>query len=159
MYEVACEVNGKCDVDQKSFKAYLARWMAATTRVAPFTHDLIMTRLTASAKAAAAQCIGGDTGQVCGLQWTNYGVYDGSYGVGEQMSALEVVQSLLIGQVRGPVTNQTGGTSKGDPSAGSSSDENPLQMDAVTTGDRVGAGFLTTIVLIGIIGGAWWMVV
>ena len=25
MFEVACEVNGKCDVDQRSFKAYLCR--------------------------------------------------------------------------------------------------------------------------------------
>ena len=27
MYEVACEPYGKCDIDQRSFKAYLARWL------------------------------------------------------------------------------------------------------------------------------------
>lgn len=32
MYEVACEPGNTCNIDQQSFKAYLARWMAATTR-------------------------------------------------------------------------------------------------------------------------------
>jgi len=158
MYEVACEPNGKCDVDQRSFKAYLARWMAATTKVAPWTHDLIMPKLRASAQAAAEQCSGGTDGKTCGLKWTTKGVWDGSYGVGEQMSALEVVQSLLIDQVSGPLTNQTGGTSKSNPSAGSHSETSPLTFSPTTTGDKVGAGFLTTIILITILGGAWWMV-
>lgn len=158
MYEVACETNGKCDVDQRSFKAYLARWMAATTKVAPWTHDLIMPKLKASAQAAAKQCSGGTDGKTCGLKWTTNGVWDGSYGVGEQMSALEVIQSLLIDQVSGPLTNETGGTSKSNPSAGSHSETSPLIFSPTTTGDKVGAGFLTTIILIMILGGAWWMV-
>jgi len=158
MYEVACEPNKKCDVDQRSFKAYLARWMAATTKVAPWTHDLIMPKLKASAQAAAKQCSGGTDGKTCGLKWTTNGVWDGSYGVGEQMSALEVIQSLLIENVSGPLTNQTGGTSKGNPSAGSHSETSPLTFSSITTGDKVGAGFLTTIILITILGGAWWMV-
>ncbi|OCL15448.1 mannan endo-1,6-alpha-mannosidase [Glonium stellatum] len=158
MYEVACEPNGKCDVDQRSFKAYLVRWMAATTKVAPWTHDLIMPKLKASAQAAAKQCSGGTDGKTCGLKWTTNGVWDGNYGVGEQMSALEVVQSLLIDQVSGPVTNQTGGTSKGNPSAGSHGETSPLTFSTITTGDKVGAGFLTTLILIMILGGAWWMV-
>lgn len=158
MYEVACEPNGKCDVDQRSFKAYLARWMAATTKIAPWTHDLIMPKLKASAQAAAKQCSGGTDGKTCGLKWTTGGVWDGSYGVGEQMSALEVIQSLLIDQVSGPLTNQTGGTSKSNPSAGSHSETSPLMFSPTTTGDKVGAGFLTTIILITILGGAWWMV-
>lgn len=160
MYEVACEKNGKCNIDQRSFKAYLARWMAATTKLAPYTYDKIMPKIQASARAAAAQCNAGQDGNQCGLQWTNNGQNDGSFGVGEQMSALEVIQSNLITKVAGPVSNNTGGTSKGDPTAGSRGDDQAMlgQADPITTGDKVGAGFLTTLVLIGILGGAWWMV-
>jgi len=160
MYEVACEPNGKCDVDQRSFKAYLARWMAATTKMAPFTYDAIMAKLQASAQAAALQCSGGANGNTCGLQWTMGAQYDGSFGVGEQMSALEVIQSNLISKVAGPVTNNTGGTSQGNPSAGTGGDSNSpgITVDPITTGDKVGAGFLTSLVLVGVLGGAWWMV-
>jgi mannan endo-1,6-alpha-mannosidase len=155
MKEVACEDNGKCDVDQRSFKAYLSRWMAATTKLAPWTEDTIMTRLSASAKAAVATCSGGADGNQCGLQWTT-GSFDGSMGVGEQMSVLEVIQSNLIGQVSGPVTNATGGTSKGDPSAGSGA-QPAINLNTITTGDKAGAGILTTLVLITMFCGSWWM--
>jgi mannan endo-1,6-alpha-mannosidase len=159
MYEIACEPNGKCDVDQRSFKAYLSRWMAATTKVAPWTSDIIMPRLKASAQAAAKQCSGGTDGVTCGLKWTTNGVWDGSFGVGEQMSAMEVTQSLLIEQVAGPVTNSTGGTSKGNPAAGSQTSSSVINLDKITTGDRVGAGFLTLMVIVSILAGAWWLVV
>jgi len=159
MFEVACEPNGECNVDQRSFKGYLARWMAATIKMAPFTYDLIMPKLQASAQAAAAQCSGGADGNTCGLQWTQGAKYDGSFGVGEQMSAMEVIQSNLITKVAGPVTNNTGGTSKGNPSAGTGGD-NPIAVEAatITTGDKAGAGFLTVLILVGMVGGAWWMV-
>lgn len=160
MSEVACESNGKCDVDQMSFKAYLARWMAATTKMAPFTYDAVQAKLASSATAAAEQCSGGNNGRMCGLRWTMGATWDGSFGVGQQMSALEVIQSNLINQVGGPVTNATGGTSKGDPTAGGGNDAKAaLGYITVTSGDRVGAGFLTTVVLIGVLGGAWWMIV
>jgi mannan endo-1,6-alpha-mannosidase len=158
MFEVACETNGKCDLDQRSFKAYLSRWMASTTKVAPWTAELIMPRLRTSALAAAKQCSGGEDGKSCGLKWTTNGVWDGFQGVGEQMSALEVVQAMLINQVTGPVTTNTGGTSKSNPAAGSDSSDQPITFNDITTGDKAGAGFLTTLVLVGIIGGAWWMV-
>jgi len=162
LYEVACETNGKCNNDQMSFKAYLARWLAATTKMAPFTYDTIMPLLRTSAAAAALQCSGGASGRTCGLKWTNEANYDGTYGVGQQMSALEVIQSNLITQVAGPVTNNTGGTSQGNSAAGSGSSDTSAAtgqfQDSPTTGDRVGAGFLTTVVLVGVLGGVWWMV-
>lgn len=159
MYEVACEDNGKCNIDQRSFKAYLGRWMAATMVRAPFTKELILPLLQSSARAAAKSCTGGSDGQQCGLKWTT-GSFDGLQGVGEQMSALEIFQSQLWDTVPGPVTAKTGGISEGDPSAGTGGDESPeaLQLDDITTGDKVGAGFLTTMILIGVVGGAWWMV-
>lgn len=160
MYEVACESNGKCDVDQLSFKAYLARWMAATTKMAAFTTAFIMPKLQASAAAAAQQCSGGKDGVTCGLKWTNLGVYDGTFGVGQQMSALEVVASNLIAKVDPPVTTVTGGTSKGDPSAGTGAKTGPTGMakSSITRGDKAGAGLLTALVLVGVVGGVWWMV-
>jgi mannan endo-1,6-alpha-mannosidase len=157
MFEVACEGNGKCNIDQMSFKAYLARWMAATTKMAPWTFDAVMARLRPSALAAAAQCNGGDTGRTCGLIWTNNGTWDGTNGVGQQMSAMEVIQSNLIAQVKPPLTNTTGGTSKGDPNAGVGTGQMAIEGWTVTTGDKVGAAFLTTFVLIGFIGGALWI--
>ncbi len=157
---MACETNGKCDNDQMSFKAYLARWMAATTKVAPYTFDTIMPLLKSSATAAAQQCSGGNNGRMCGLKWTDGATWDGTTGVGQQMSALEVIQSNLITKVSAPFTNTTGGTSQGNPDAGSGSVSSSTQLVSTptTTGDRVGAGFLTTLVVVSILGGAWWMI-
>jgi mannan endo-1,6-alpha-mannosidase len=159
MQEVACEGVGRCDVDQQSFKAYLARWMAATTKMAPWTYDTIMAKLGPSALAAAAQCSGGANGMTCGLKWTNGANWDGSNGVGQQMAALEVIQSNLIQQVGGPVTNSTGGTSQGDPNAGSKPAAAILQQGPATTGDKAGAGILTALVLVSFVGMIWWMIV
>lgn len=160
MYEVACEGPGTCDTDNYSFKAYLARWMAATTKYAPFTYDIIMPKLRASAQAAAAQCTGGDNGQKCGMIWTNNGKWDGTQGVGQQMAALSVIQANLIQQAAIPVTNSTGGTSKGNPGAGGgATGSNPVSpTSSIQTGDRAGAGILTTLVLIWLLGGIWWMI-
>lgn len=159
MMEVACENNGKCDVDQHSFKAYLARWMAATTKMAPFTYDRIIERLRVSAAAAALQCSGGDSGRVCGLRWQDNSTWDGSYGVGQQMAALEVVQSNLIAQSPGPLTNKTGGTSVGNPNAGSSNNDIAIVVGpSPGNGEKVGAGFLTAIVILPFVGMLWWMV-
>jgi len=153
MVEIACESTQNCNTDQLSFKAYLSRWMAASTKMAPFIEPKISTYLQTSAKAAAASCSGGTDGVTCGTQW-NIGRYDGTYGVGQQMSALEVVQGLLIDQVAGPVSNTTGGTSRGDPSAGTGPKHGPNAAPRViSTADKAGAGILTAMVLSGIIGG------
>ncbi|CAL3964493.1 unnamed protein product, partial [Diplocarpon coronariae] len=157
MQEVACENNGLCNVDQHSFKAYLSRWMAATTKMAPHTSDLIMAKLAPSAKAAALQCSGGDNGRTCGLKWTMGATWDGSYGVGQQMAALEIVQSNLITRVAGPVSNATGGTSVGDPSAGSDYSNTYNPLTPATTGDKAGAGILTALVLVSFTAMTWWM--
>lgn len=158
MFEVACEPNGKCNVDQRSFKAYLSRWMAATTKVAPWTTERLEPMMIASRQAAVTTCTGGDGGNQCGLKWTT-GAFDGSTGVGEQMSVLEIMGTAMISKVAGPLTNSTGGTSRGDPSAGSNSAKTPTGANTVSTGDKAGAGFLTAVILVGILGGAWWMVV
>ena len=146
MYEAECEPQSNCDNDQQSFKAYLSRWMAGTTLLAPWTYDTIMGYLMPSATAAAAQCDGGTTGQVCGLHWYENSTYDGLYGPGEQMAAMQVFQSLLIGGLQAPFTTETGGTSKGDPTAGTGSGTSVTTaagLRTVTSGDKAGAGILT----------------
>jgi mannan endo-1,6-alpha-mannosidase len=98
MYEWACETgeSGRhCNLDQQSFKAYLSRFMAKTAIMAPFTKDTITKYLKASAVGAAKSCSGGTDGTTCGSKWYT-GAWDGTSGVGQQLSALEVTQSLLM---------------------------------------------------------------
>lgn len=159
MWEAACEGVNRCDVDQQSFKAYLARWMAATTKMAPYTYDTVMGKLGPSAAAAALQCSGGDNGRTCGMKWTQGSTWDGTWGVGQQMSALEVIQSNLIHQVAGPVTNSTGGTSKGNPNAGAKPAAAILEVGPATTTDKAGAGFLTALFCLSLLGMFWCMIV
>lgn len=153
MFEAACELSGKCDVDQHSFKAYLSRWMVATAIAAPWTYDTIMPLIRTSAAAAALQCSGtggNQDGETCGFQWTKEGVWDGTNGVGQQMSALEVIQGNLVKQAPKLVTNSTGGTSPGNSAAGGNSASTAAGINAgrdITTGDKVGAGFVTVILL------------
>lgn len=85
MSELQCESTLVCNEDQKSFKAYLARWMAVTALLVPSTAATIVPKLAASAQGAAAQCVGGSTGQECGLQWYTT-TWDGTSGVGQQVS-------------------------------------------------------------------------
>jgi mannan endo-1,6-alpha-mannosidase len=163
MYEAACEdVNGSgtCDTDQLSFKAYLSRWLAATTKVAPYTRTQIMAWLSTSASAAAEQCDGGTSGTTCGEHWTEGSTYDSTYGVGQQMSALSVVQSNLIDDAAELVTNTTGGTSQGNAAAGTSSSTSDSEtvITPATGGDKAGAGILTALMLCGLLGGVGFMV-
>lgn len=84
MSEIECEPTSICSSDQSSFKAYLSRWMAVTSVIAPFTAAIITPKLQASANGAAGQCNGGTNGRMCGRQWwTNK--WDGSSGVGQQV--------------------------------------------------------------------------
>lgn len=129
--------------------------MGDVAKVAPFTYKTIMKRLQKSATAAAAQCTGGDSGTQCGTRWTT-GSYDGSPGIGQQLSALEVVQVTLLDSVTGPLTGTTGGSSTGDSSAGTgASGASPNAHDegqGPSHKDRVGAGILTAVIVILIIG-------
>lgn len=136
--------------------------MAASTKVAPFLSDLVAPYLAASATAAAASCSGGTDGVTCGTIWwhnaSTTSAWDGTWGVGQQLCALEVIQSNLINTVRGPLTNTTGGTSQGDPHAGSKGDTDPTSFDAISTGDKAGAAIITIIVLVGWVGSMVWLI-
>ena len=87
-------------------------------------------------------------------------MYDGTTGVGQQMSALGVIHSAMV-QIPGeklvaPVTNSTGGTSLGDASAGTMTPglNMPVTQIVVTTGDKLAASFLTVAMVGGVIGGS-----
>ncbi|EER28519.1 Glycosyl hydrolase family 76 protein [Coccidioides posadasii C735 delta SOWgp] len=154
MVESSCEPHDNCLTDQRSFKAFLSRWMAETTQLAPFTRELIMPKLRASAMAAAKACTGGNDGKSCGLKWSTGG-FDGSVGIGEQMAALEVIQSNLIDSVDPPVTEKNGGTSKGNPGAGVSTGDAIGMQRGIKTADKAGA-WITTMILIGVILGGFY---
>ena len=160
-----CEPKALCNADQKSFKAYLARWMTLTSQLATFTFKQVHRLLGNSAKMAADTCIGGPRGTSCGMVWWKNGTFDET-GVGQQMSALETTLSVLIsfddpdpvgsnsGQPKSgiapPKTNLTGGTSASNPDAG----HNPNApkdgeiADPVLMKDRIGAWFLTVVLAI-----------
>jgi mannan endo-1,6-alpha-mannosidase len=165
MAEVACEIPlpQTCNYDQPSFKAYLSRWMSVTMQLAPFTNSTIAPILKASADAAAITCVG-NGGNFCGRRWYQT-TFDGYFGVGEQMSAMSVIQSNLIKNVDPPVTLQKGGTSQSDPNAAqgtggdSSTDTITVDMGPVTGGDKAGAGILTVLGLAFAIGGGSWMII
>lgn len=158
-----CEAKELCDTDQESFKAYLARWLGVCMQMAPWTHDIIMPRLQTSAKAAAQTCVGasqhGAGNYACGMRWWWDG-HDGIQGVGQQMTALNVISVLNVDRVAPPYTSRTGGESKGDPGLGTGSvdDDIPqLHKDPITAGDKAGASILTILIMAFVFGGAWWL--
>lgn len=163
MTEVACESVHLCDLDQQSFKAYLSRWMAATTKWAPWTYERVKPLLEASAMAAAQQCTGGKNGRMCGLMWANNnGQWDGTTGVGQQMAAMEVVLANMIKNLSAPLTNYTGGTSVGDPEAGTATGDNGRPASAamarpVTKADIAGSWILTILVIGLLVGEVWFI--
>lgn len=167
MYEPPCEPQSNCKTDSFTFKAFLVRWMAKTTQLMSSTYDTIYPLLEASGKAAAAQCDGtasasqGYTieGSACGQHWVWGSQYDGASGVGQQMAGLSAVFFPLVKSAPTPYTSNSGGTSKGDSSAGSSKTDGTVSgVRAITTADKVGAGILTTMTLGGLMGGCWFMI-
>lgn len=73
------------------------------------------------------------------------------------MAVLEIIQSNLVDTAPGWVSAVKGtGTSEGDVNAGSdsSSTADDLMVTPVTTSDRAGAGILTALILIGVVGGS-----
>lgn len=95
MFEEMCEKSSTCNVDQYSMKAYLARWLAGTSILAPYTAGRIGGLLRASAGGAARSCTAGPSGSTCGVKWYTSDS-DGISGLGQQLSALEAISALLV---------------------------------------------------------------
>jgi mannan endo-1,6-alpha-mannosidase len=144
--EPSCETARTCTTDMQSFKGFVHRWYATATTIAPFIADQVLPVLSDSANAAIKTCTAGSNGRQCGFVWTN-ATNDGLLGAGEQMDVLGATSALLVSAVHAPLTAKTGGTSKGNPTAGQSSDNGTPEFSPITTGDRAGAGILTAVVL------------
>lgn len=160
MAETACETSNNCNIDQRTFKAYLARWMASTIKVAPWTEELMTPLLEPSREAAAKACNdNGDGTATCSLKWTTGGFdSSSSTGLGENMAALEMIGTALVDVIAGPVTNQTGGTSEGNPDAGMTSPDTPTEkVDPIDNSDRAAAAILTIVLMGSMLAGAYWM--
>ena len=158
MVEIQCELSNSCDTDQLSFKAYLAKWMAQSALLAPPVASTLQPLLQNSATKAAAQCSGNKYGRssICGAKWTS-STWDGTDGIGQSMSALSVIQANLAPQSKSPVTTKTGGTSKGNPEAGTVQTQ-LVNYAPITTKDVVGAAFLTVGLAVSIVGMSIWIV-
>lgn len=158
MYEAACQPVDNCNQDQRSFKAYFARFLGQTAVMIPETSDLIMRYLRTSAVAAAQSCSGGTDGHTCGLNWTNGTGWDGKYGLGEQLCALEVMVNLRVNDVSPPYTAENGGSSIGNPAAGYGTQEiNASPLD-LSSGDKAGAGIITAIIGVSLVAAGVWLV-
>ena len=126
--------------------------------MAPYTADQIFPLLATSAVAAGATCTGTGATMTCSLQWT-LGTYDGrARGVGELLSLFNVLNSNLIKFVAPPVTGNTGGTSQGDPNAGTQGNPVVGTVTPATTGDKALAGVLTGTCAIMLGFGGWMMI-
>lgn len=134
--------------------------LATIAQVAPFTSDKIQPLLLQTAKSVVSQCSGGGNGHMCGFQWAS-GQFSGRATAGTQMSSLGAVLSVLVARERipPPVTESTGGTSKGNPGAGFGSQPKAQELAPITTGSKVAAGFLTLFFLASLGGIQTWMVI
>lgn len=155
--EVTCETGdpSPCTIDSPAFKGFLARWMAMAAQMAPWIQPRVNSILTTSAQAAASVCTnpanpGHDqiSGSVCSRRWYQNHA-DGRTGLGEQMSALAVFQSLLVPGTALPYTATNGGNSTSDPGAGGNRILGPSTPDewvyefTVDAGQNAGAAILT----------------
>lgn len=155
--EKTCAPYKKCNNDQRSFLALLVRNLGLTATLVPEYYDTIRNdMLESSAVAAATSCSGGTDGITCGQNW-GYGGWDGYYGLGEQMNALEVVMSMITVD-HAPYTSSNGGSSASDPDAGNSSSSSTTNYNVldIKTKDKAGAAILTAVVLgLTLSGGVW----
>lgn len=158
MYEAACQPTNVCDTNQRSFKGIYSRFLGLTCLMAPPLNDEIQKYLTYSTNAILKSCTGGSDGHTCGLDWSK-GSWDGVYGLGEQMSALEALQNRLIWTRPGPLTHDTGASSKGNGSAGTINSHyfDPITLK-ITNRDRTVAGIITVLILLFLALGAFWMI-
>jgi hypothetical protein len=94
----------------------------------------------------------------CGMSWWKTG-FDGVKGLGQQISALNILTVLLVDSVPPPFTSKTGGNSKGNADLGKGSEDSSIPdfFEPISTADRAGASILTILVVGFWVSGAWWL--
>lgn len=159
MYEAACQPTGRCNNDQRCFKAIFSRFLGLTCLMAPAMNSDIQSYLADTIPGVQASCSGGTDGHTCGLNWGNSS-WDGFYGLGEQMSALELLLNTLVWEKPPPLSQDTGASSQGNGSAGTGSRTSTHTNEITVTGkDKAGAGVITAVVILLLLVSAWWMVI
>ncbi|CCC67833.1 hypothetical protein NCAS_0A12750 [Naumovozyma castellii] len=158
LYEAACQKSGTCNNDQRSFKAYFLRFLGQTAQLVSETQPTIMKWLNASAYAAAQSCSGGTDGHTCGLNWFSGG-WDGMYGLGEQMSALEALVNTRVLHLPGPYNSTDGGSSIGNSAAGTEQEATNLAPLHITDGSKAAAAIITSVVGISIVAAGVWLII
>lgn len=114
-----------------------------------------MSKLRASATAAAARCTGNRSNTEChGYRIGKITFNQG--GAGEQMSALAAVQVLLIETGRGSVTLRTCGTSKSSLNAGYR-ECTTMEYGRLTTASTAVAIILSALAILSTVRGARWL--
>lgn len=144
-----CELLEVCNNNEILFKGLVTSWLAFTAQFMPSTKDKIKPKLMGSAQGAADSCVGMNN-NTCGVRWYQH-KWDGWNGMEEEIIATDVFTSALIidseDNNKGPVTEDTGGSSKSNPGAGQSGDSggDKPHFKKITTGDKAGAGILTAV--------------
>lgn len=156
-FEYACEGVGSCNVDMRSFKGYLHRWVSQATVLAPHLRARVMAVFEGSARAGVAACDRGPNGRLCGFEWAGATTPSPKQtSAVHQMNVLGALTGLLMRDAAPPVTNATGGSSRGNAGGGNAL-PSLRAMKPITAADRAGAGILTTLVLAGFVGSCVWM--
>ncbi|KAG7665069.1 uncharacterized protein J8A68_001378 [[Candida] subhashii] len=131
MQESTCQPYLMCNNDQRSFRSLFSRCLGLTSILMPETASTIRPLLEASAEGAAATCSGGGYRDACWQDWS-LGPYDGYSSVlADQVSALEVINALLVQE---PLTIKTGSSDDTNSETSSDVDDSVNDSNSATTG-------------------------
>ena len=130
-----------CTLDERAYKGIHSRCLGGTTVIAPFTTELIHAELNNSAIAAAAKC--NDDGTVCASNWHSPDEdMSPDRGVGELISALEIIQANLAA-IAAPL--KTGQASSDGNGYGGEPQSNGTESIGNGTGNGTGNGSVSPI--------------
>jgi mannan endo-1,6-alpha-mannosidase len=145
MFEVACETMHTCIEEITSYKAVLARALGDVATFAPYQGALVTPKIQESATAAAKQCSGNsDKDTFCNFSWLPSQADDVFTGLGQQVSALQIVLANLD-RPQLATANQTspsdpsGSTGSSSASTSAPSSTQPTTAKPTASGDT-GAG-------------------
>ncbi|EPY49583.1 mannan endo-1,6-alpha-mannosidase [Schizosaccharomyces cryophilus OY26] len=162
-WDPQCETSNTCNIDQTAFKGILMQSFGNAIRLAPYTRNKLYPLIKTSAPAAALACSGGYSGSSCGVHWSwNNGTWDGTYGVGQQFSALEAVQMLYVDKYPSIVTLSSSSDNRSNAtyaSDNSSTKNYEVNVPPATEADRGGAGFLTFLSAFLLLGASVWAII
>lgn len=169
VYEAACQNHNACNNDQRCFKGIFVRMLGLALALVPETKEWYWDKMISSGQGMNSSCSGGTDGVTCGLNWW-YGSWDGMYGLGEQINAVDMLSVLLVFTKDPPytakdifpaglgVTDDSGNeTIYGYPDAGLNSSDIVAQKLNLNTSDKGGAGFVTALFLIAVTAVSGWL--